>query len=278
MPLVKAKIRAGFTPHPAHRVVCDLLRTKVVDGRGITFSFVGETEDKLSRRALKAELEFSALSIYTLLKTANHYSILPCGALMGDRTGPVIVAKEAVYPKDLEGRKIATVGTESTAFLLMRLMLGSFDPVTVAAGKVTEAVLSGEVDAGIVSDDERMGYEKSSLRKVADLGEWFGEVTGLPLPVQIFGVKKVLGRDVMRKTTRVVQDAIIAAFDRRKPLRDGPDKLSDPKEGEWIERSLEIHPDAMSRKVKEAIQHLAESAHQAGLLGKKQQVVEYVHM
>lgn len=208
MPLVKAKIRVGHSPDPDDAFMFYAIAHDKIKTDGITFSHVIEDIESLNKRSFQGELEVTALSAFTFFQVADKYALMPCGASIGDNYGPILVAKNSVYAKELTGKKIAVPGINTTAYLTLRLFLKDFKEVVVPFDKILDAVESGQVDAGLIIHEGQLTYESLGFKKVADLGEWFFEMTKLPLPLGVDVIRKNLGRDVMRKVTRLLRDSI----------------------------------------------------------------------
>ena len=208
MPLIKAKIRVGHSPDPDDAFMFYAIAHEKIKTDGITFTHVIEDIESLNRRAFKAELEVTAVSAFAFFQVADKYALMPCGASVGDNYGPKLVSKNSVYPKELTGKKIAVPGLNTTAYLVLRLFLPTFKLLVAPFDEILSLVEKGEADAGLVIHEGQLTYEKLGFKKVADLGEWFYESTHLPLPLGVDAVRKNLGRDVMRKVTKLLKKSI----------------------------------------------------------------------
>ena len=215
MALVKAKIRVGHSPDPDDAFMFYGIAHDKVRADGMTFTHVIEDIESLNRRAFRSELEVTAVSAFAYFKVADKYALMPCGASIGDKYGPVLVSSKPLYSKDLKGKKIAVPGLNTTAYLTLRLFLPDFQEVVVPFDKILDAVKEGAVDAGLVIHEGQLTYGSLGFHKVADLGEWFYEQHRLPLPLGVDLVRKNLGRDVMRKVTRIMKDSIVYALKHR---------------------------------------------------------------
>jgi 1,4-dihydroxy-6-naphthoate synthase len=157
--------------------------------------------ETLNQRALRGELDVTAVSIHAYAYLADRYALLPHGASMGDRYGPRLVARE---PADgdprlaVRGRRIAVPGRLTTAFLALRLYQPDFQPVMTPFDQIENAVLAGSVDAGLLIHEGQLTYASQGLRLWADLGEWWFGETGLPLPLGGNAIRRALGPDLMR--------------------------------------------------------------------------------
>jgi 1,4-dihydroxy-6-naphthoate synthase len=206
---------------------------------------------------------------------------MPCGASIGDNYGPVLVSKKSVYPKELEGKKIAVPGLHTTAYLTLKLFLPNFQEVVVPFDKILEKVESGEVDAGLIIHEGQLTYEKLGYKKVADLGEWFYEMTKLPLPLGVDVIRKNLGRDVMRKVTKILKTSIEYGLENREEALQYAMKFGRGVETPTADRFVGMYVNDytvdMGKKVKEGLQVLQKAAFDSGLL-KKLNKIEYVEM
>jgi 1,4-dihydroxy-6-naphthoate synthase len=181
------------------------------------FRFTHKLEDieSLNRRALKGEFEVSALSIHAYAYVADRYMLLPSGASMGDRYGPMVVSCKPLGDQDLRGRKIGIPGTMTTAYLTLRLFQPDFSPVVIPFDQIMDAVSRGEVDAGLLIHEGQLTYGQAGLHKVVDLGEWWFSRTSLPLPLGGNGIRRDLGKDCIRKVSRLIRESIQYALEHR---------------------------------------------------------------
>lgn len=181
------------------------------------FRYVHELQDieTLNRRALGGELEVSAVSIHAYAYIADRYALLPHGSSMGDRYGPRLVATRAVSRAELAGKRIAVPGTMTTAYLALRLALPRFTAVAMAFDAIEDAVVRGEVDAGVLIHEGQLTFSDSGLHLVTDLGEWWFEETGLPLPLGGNVVRKDLGEDVIRRVSGHLRASIAYGLEHR---------------------------------------------------------------
>jgi 1,4-dihydroxy-6-naphthoate synthase len=181
------------------------------------YRFTHRLEDieTLNRKALQGEYEVTAISIHAYAYVAGHYALLPSGASMGDRYGPLVVSREAWKPEDVRGRKIAIPGTMTSAFLALRLFEPDFHAVVMPFDQIMDAVERKEVDAGLLIHEGQLTYAQAGLHKVLDLGEWWYGRTGLPLPLGGNGIKRDLGPDHIREISRLIKESIQYALDHR---------------------------------------------------------------
>jgi len=184
------------------------------------FSHYLEDIETLNRKALKGEYEVTALSIHAYAYVADRYALLPSGASMGDRYGPIVVSCEAWSSQELRGRRVAVPGTMTTAYLALRLFQPDFIPVVMSFDQIMGAVERREVDAGLLIHEGQLTYQQSGLHKVLDLGEWWHDRTGLPLPLGGNGIRRDLGPERIQEISRLIKESIRYALDHRQEALD----------------------------------------------------------
>src|SRR5262249_20527491 len=172
--------------------------------------------ETLNRRALKGELDVTAVSIHAYAHLVDRYALLPSGCSMGDCYGPMVVARQSLNVSDLAGLRIAVPGTLTTAFLALRLLVGEdFTYTVVPFDRIIESVAAGPFDAGLIIHEGQLTFQNQGLRLIVDLGVWWQENTGLPLPLGGNAVRRELGLPVMRQISRLIKESILYALAHR---------------------------------------------------------------
>jgi 1,4-dihydroxy-6-naphthoate synthase len=191
-----------------------------IDTEGV--SYVHELQDieTLNGRALRGELDVTAVSIHAYAYLSDQYALLPHGASMGDGYGPMLVAKTPMTREQIAGRRIAVPGLMTSAYLALKLYQPNFVPVVVPFDKIEEAVQAGDVDAGLLIHEGQLTYKDEGLHLVADMGAWWKDKTGLPLPLGGNVIRKDMPRDLQRKVSRHLRDSIAYGLDHRKNALD----------------------------------------------------------
>ena len=164
--------------------------------------------ETLNQRALRGELEVTAVSIHAYAYIADRYALLPHGASMGDRYGPRLVAREPLTRTDVRGKRVAIPGPLTTAYLALKLYEPEFVAVATPFDAIEGAVERGEVDLGLLIHEGQLTYGDRGLHLVADLGEWWFGETGLPLPLGGNVVRKDLGEKIIRAISRHLRASI----------------------------------------------------------------------
>ena len=220
----------GHSPDPDDAFMFYAMAENKIDLRGYRFEHRLEDIQTLNERALRGELHISAISIYAYAYVASKYALLPCGASMGDGYGPLIVRKRrkgetakrrnhgagvSSPPSNgsdsrefLRDKKIAVPGTMTSAFLALQLFLGEFDYVVVPFDQIFDAVRNGRADVGLIIHEGQLTYEKSGFEKILDLGKWWKEQTGLPLPLGGNVVRKDIPPAVRHDLSEIIRESI----------------------------------------------------------------------
>jgi 1,4-dihydroxy-6-naphthoate synthase len=264
-------IRVGHSPDSDDAFMFYALTHDKLDTGGLRFVHQLEDIETLNKRALKGELEVSAVSIHAFAYLAEHYALLASGASMGDRYGPTLVTREPASLDDLRGRRIAVPGLLTTAYLTLQLCLGRDVPIVVMPfDQILPAVARGEVDAGLLIHEGQLYYGDRGLHKVVDLGQWWYEETGLPLPLGGNVVRKDLGEAMVSRIARLLKESIRFALDHREEALDyalryarGLDPaLADRFVGMYVnEWTIDYGP-----RGREAVRTLLDRAEKAGLV------------
>lgn len=192
----------------------------LIDTEGLEYVHELQDIETLNRRALRAELEVSAVSIHAYAFLTDRYSLLSSGASMGDRYGPRLVARTPATQRDVRGKRIAIPGRLTSAYLALRLYEPDFEAVPTPFDKVEDAVLDGSADMGLIIHEGQLTYAEAGLSLVVDMGEWWFGETGLPLPLGGNVVRKDLGADVISRISRHLKASITYALGHREGALD----------------------------------------------------------
>jgi 1,4-dihydroxy-6-naphthoate synthase len=215
------RIRVGHSPDPDDAFMFYALAKGKIDTG--PYRFVHELVDieTLNRRALKGELELTAVSVHAYAYLSDRYVLCSCGASMGDRYGPMVVARREMSLDELSRATIAVPGLRTTAYLALRLCLGlDFAHVVVPFDQILDVAANGEyqgrpIDAGLIIHEGQLTYGDQQLQLVVDMGQWWFEKTGLPLPLGANGIRKDLGPEAIRDVHRLLLESIQYGLEHR---------------------------------------------------------------
>ncbi|MFI5457136.1 MAG: menaquinone biosynthesis family protein [Isosphaerales bacterium] len=214
-------IRVGHSPDSDDAFMFYALTHDKLDTGGLRFVHQLEDIETLNKRALTGELDVSAVSIHAFAYLAGHYALLASGSSMGDRYGPTLVTREPIGLDALRNRTIAVPGLLTTAYLTLQLCLGRDVPIVVMPfDEILPAVALGRVDAGLLIHEGQLYYGDRGLHKVVDLGQWWYEQTGLPLPLGGNVVRKDLGAAMVSRIARLLKESICYALEHRQEALD----------------------------------------------------------
>jgi len=209
------EICIGHSPDPDDAFMFYALTHGKLDTDGLTFKHVIADIEMLNHKAVEGELDVTALSVHAYGYVMDKYALLPSGGSFGDGVGPIVVAKKKMDVGELADDRIGVPGTMTSAYLMLKLMLINFRFEVIPFDKIMDAVLSGEVDAGLLIHEGQITYEKAGLHKVVDLGRWWQEDIGLPVPLGVNGVRKDLGKQLMHKISELLTQSIEYALKHR---------------------------------------------------------------
>ena len=209
------------TIHVAHSPDSDdafmfyALASGKIDTEGLTYVHELQDIESLNQRAMRGELEVTAVSIHAYAYLSERYALLPHGASMGDRYGPRLVAREPADRSEVKGKRIAIPGPLTSAYLALQLYEPDFTPVFTPFDAIEDAVVNAEVDMGLLIHEGQLTFAERGLHLVADMGEWWFQETGLPLPLGGNVVRKDLGPALTSKISRHLRDSIAYGLQHR---------------------------------------------------------------
>jgi len=203
-------IRLGHSPDPDDAFMFWALAAGRVDQRGFEFEYVTEDIQTLNELAREGRLEVTAMSLATYPAVQDTYMLLPHGASMGSGYGPVLVGREELTREQLASTEIVIPGRGTTAYLVLKMVLGEFTAREVPFDEIIDEVSSGRADAGLVIHEGQLTYRAEGLHKLIDLGEWWLLETGLPLPLGVNTARRDLGPGVLHELSDVLAESIRA--------------------------------------------------------------------
>lgn len=209
------KLTLGHSPDPDDAFMFYGLACGLIDSRGYQFEHILQDIETLNRRAMKGELDITAISVHAYASVLDKYALLPSGSSMGDGYGPMVIAKKDYSLSDLPNLRISVPGEMTTAFLALQLCIGCFNFVVVPFDHIFEHVESGQSDAGLIIHEGQLTWNQRGLKLIVDLGAWWKESTGLPLPLGANTIRKDLGKQTMQKVSDLLKESIQFSLDHR---------------------------------------------------------------
>ena len=246
------------------------LATNKLETEGLKFDHTLKDIQTLNEDAQKGVFDVTAISFHAYAYVSDKYALLPHGASIGDNYGPIVVSKEPREASDIGSMKIAIPGEMTSAYLALRIYNRDFQHVVVPFDEIIEAVQKGDVDAGLLIHEGQLFYNQMGLNKVLDLGEWWHEKTGLPLPMGGNVIRRDLGQDLMQRVSKYLHQSIVYSMDNREDAlayamqfaRDMQPELADRFVAMWVnDLTLDY-----GERGREAVKRLLAEGHKAGII------------
>ena len=210
------KITVAHSPDSDDAFMFFGLASGAVRVEGVDVDQVLADIESLNQAAFEGRYEVTAVSFHAYAHLADRYALLPHGASMGDRYGPILVSKRPLPGGSLKGVKVGVPGRLTSAFLTLQLYDPSFDFEIIPFDQIQQAVADGRVDAGLLIHEGQLTYQEDGLAKVVDLGEWwFDRTGGLPLPLGGNVIRRDLGPALIPTVSKMLHDSIAYALSHR---------------------------------------------------------------
>jgi 1,4-dihydroxy-6-naphthoate synthase len=263
-------IRIAHSPDSDDAFMFYALAKNKLDTGNYRFSHTLQDIETLNRKALRGEYEITAVSIHAYAYIADKYILLPSGASMGDRYGPLVVARKQWDREELKHKTIAVPGTMTTAYLAMKLFQPDFKAVVIPFDRIMGAVQDKEVDAGLLIHEGQLTYAGHQLHKIVDLGEWWNQITGLPLPLGGNVIRRDLGRENIGELSRLLRESIQYSLLHRKEALDYAMQFARGLDVETADRFVGMYVNEKTldygKEGRRAVQSLLDRAFEAGVI------------
>jgi 1,4-dihydroxy-6-naphthoate synthase len=246
------------------------LATNKLDTGGLNFKHLLKDIQTLNEEATRGTYDVTAISFHAYAYVADKYALLPHGASIGDNYGPILVSREPATADDIPNLKIAIPGKLTSAFLALRLFNADFKYEVVPFDKIIDAVLDGSCDAGLLIHEGQLFYQRKGLHKVLDLGEWWHQRHGLPLPMGGNAIKRDLGPELTREVSNLLRESIRYSLTHREDAlqyalqfaRDMDPALADRFVGMWVNELTLDYTD----RGRQAVRQLLEEGFEKGII------------
>lgn len=209
------ELRLAHSPDSDDAFMFYALATGKVRLPGYKFQHILSDIQSLNRAAHQETYDVTAVSFYGYAFVADKYVLLDCGASFGEGYGPIVVASHPIKKNELAGRKVAIPGELTTSYLALKLFEPNVETVTMPFDKILDAVQAKEVEAGLLIHEGQLLFSQAGLYRVVDLGQWWQESTGLPLPLGANAIRRTLGPDVGYSVARVIRESVSYALEHR---------------------------------------------------------------
>src|SRR6478672_1740315 len=246
------------------------LATNKLDTGSLRFVHLLKDIQTLNEEAMRGTYDVTAISFHAYAYIHEKYALLPHGASIGDNYGPIVVSREVATPDDIPNLKIAIPGKLTSAFLALRIFNSDFKYEVVPFDKIIDAVKDGTCDAGLLIHEGQLFYESLGLRKVLDLGEWWHERHGLPLPMGGNVIRRDLGTELIKEVSDLLRKSISYSLANREDAlqyamqfaRDMEPELADRFVAMWVnELTLDY-----TERGREAVRRLLDEGFEKGII------------
>jgi 1,4-dihydroxy-6-naphthoate synthase len=265
------ELTLGYSPCPNDTFIFHALVHGVVRADGVRFTERLEDVETLNRLAARGELDVTKISYGAAPGLLRNYVLLRSGGALGRGCGPLIVAREGFSRESLAGKRIAIPGRNTTANLLLRLYAPDAAPgIELVYSEIMPAVARGQVDAGLIIHESRFTYPQHGLTKVVDLGEWWEQTTGLPIPLGGIMARRALGEDAIRRIDDAIRRSVEHAFAHPDAsagyVRAHAQEMDDAVAKQHIDLYVNQHSVDVGEQGERAIRELFDRAAKAGII------------
>jgi 1,4-dihydroxy-6-naphthoate synthase len=233
--------------------------------------------ETLNHKAMnEAFYDVSAISFHAYPYVQKDYALMACGGSVGENYGPMIVASQRLQQNEIRGIRLAVPGTLTTAYLALKLFAPDIETTTVPFDRIIPEVVAGNFDAGLIIHEGQLTYAQSGLHKVVDLGQWWREQTGLPLPLGGNAIRRSLGEEVMLTVTQALRDSVQHALDHREQALEYAMQFARDLDVRTANRFVSMYVNERTLSYgedgKEAIRKLLTMGHERGIIPHAPQV------
>ena len=274
--MTKQTITLGHSPDPDDAFMFYALAKGEIDTGDLAYEHILQDIETLNQRARRCELDLTAVSLHAYAYIHKDYALFPCGASIGDGYGPLVVGSDRMSKDALSSHKIAVPGEMTTAFLALRLCIGEFEYEVVPFDEIIPAVAEGRFVAGLIIHEGQLTYSEAGLYGVLDMGVWWKQETGLPLPLGANAIRKSLGNERMRQIGTHLKASIRYGLDHRQAAvehsmayaRDMTVSQADEFVGMYVnDYTLDFGP-----RGRKGVEELLNRGHAAGLIPERPEV------
>lgn len=270
------KLTLGFSPCPNDTFIFDALVNKKLDTGGLTFNYVLEDVETLNQWADEGRLDVTKLSYNSFLKNMHQYALLHSGSALGKGVGPLLVSKAPLpvgtnLEEWLTTARIAIPGANTTANLLLTLAFPNAKAKTeVLFSDIEQAVLDGQYDAGLIIHESRFTYHQRGLHKLADMGDWWEEVSGAAIPLGGIVIRRAIDAAIAAKVDALIRESLAWSWKTYPELSGFVKEHSQEMEEEVMRKHIQLYVNEYTEDLgpvgEQAIQTLLEKARAANLL------------
>jgi 1,4-dihydroxy-6-naphthoate synthase len=261
----------GFSPCPNDTFIFDAMVHGKIDTEELEFSTIISDVEELNNLAFNGEIDVTKLSYNAFGAVSEKFRLLSSGSALGYKNGPLLISRHKIYPDEVKDLRIAIPGENTTANLLLSIAYPNVkEKKSYLFSLIEEVVLSGEMDAGLIIHENRFTYQKKGLKKIVDLGEYWEELTKMPIPLGGIAVNRKLSISTQRTINRVMKRSVEFAFNHPKETWGFVRKHAQSMEDSVMESHINLYVNQFTRdlgdKGQEAISILYKKAAERGII------------
>jgi len=264
------EIKLAHSPDSDDAFMFYALATHKLSTPGYKYTHVLSDIQSLNEAALTETYDVTAVSFAAYPSLRDKYVLLDCGASFGEGYGPIVVSSKALKPQDLKGKRIGVPGLKTSAYLTMKLFEPDFEAVVMPFDKIMEAVKNEMVEAGLLIHEGQLFFPQLGLHRIVDLGVWWQERTGMPLPLGGNAVRRSLGPDLGRLISRTIRDSVSYGLEHREEALNYAMQFAREMDPELADKFVGMYVNKWTlgygEKGKKAVRELIEQGTAAGLL------------
>jgi len=273
---VAPEIICAHSPDSDDAYMFYAMATRKVRSPLLTVRHVLEDIETLNRKAVEGAYPLTAISYHAYPYVADKYMLMASGSSVGDGYGPMLIASRPMAPEEIKGRRVAVPGKMTTAFLTMNLFQPDFEAVVVPFDKIPDAVREQAVDAGLVIHEAQLTYAKGGFHNVLDLGKWWKQQHGLPLPLGANALLRSLPEEIRSECCRLMRESIQHALDHREEALNYAMQFARDMDGALAEKFVGMYVNHYTvdcgEEIPRAAQKLLDLGYEAGLIPHRTQV------
>src|SRR5436309_11304488 len=270
------EIKVAHSPDSDDAFMFYGLATNKIRTPGLRFTHSLCDIETLNQKAREGVYDVTAISFHAYPYIQDKYALMACGGSVGEGYGPMVVSPRAFTESEIKKKRIAVPGTLTTAYIALQLFAPGIETEVVPFDQIIPQVVAGKYEAGLIIHEGQLTYAKSGLQKIVDLGQWWRETTGLPLPLGGNAIRRSLGPEIIQQVARALKQSIQYALEHREEgleyanqfARDLDRQSADKFVGMYVnERTLDYGDDG-----RHAIRRLLQLGHEAGIIPMEPQV------
>ncbi len=264
------EIKLAHSPDSDDAFMFYALATHKLPTPGFKYTHVLADIQSLNDAALTETYDVTAISFAAYPALRDKYILLDCGASFGEGYGPIVVSNKALKPAELDGKRIGVPGLKTSAYLTLKLFESDFEPVVMPFDKIIDAVQNNLVEAGLLIHEGQLFFPKLGLHRVVDLGVWWQEETGLPLPLGGNAVRRALGPQIGRQIAKTIRDSVSYGLEHREEALNYAMQFAREMDAELADKFVGMYVNnwtlGYGEKGQQAVKELIRRGTKAGLL------------